>query len=164
MFQIEKLYMQYKQDIYHYLLSLTHNPNLSEDLLSDTFLSVMKSIHSFQGNSTVKTWIFSIARHKWLEYLRKTHHEICFDELATVYLNEDIEENVVQKDIINRIKIILLQEEERTSSIVRMRIAGYSYYEISLKFGISEGSARVIDFRAKRKIKEILLKEGLYHE
>ncbi len=42
-----------------------------------------------------------------------------------------------------------------------MRLDGYSYNEISNKLEISESSARVIDFRAKRKIREILEKEEL---
>ena len=40
-----------------------------------------------------------------------------------------------------------------------MRIAGFSFYEIGLKYGVSENSARVIDFRAKAKIRKILEKE-----
>ncbi len=45
-----------------------------------------------------------------------------------------------------------------------MRINGYSYYDIALKYQISEGSARVIDFRTKRRIKEILIKEEWNNE
>ena len=41
-----------------------------------------------------------------------------------------------------------------------MRLAGYSFYEIGTKHGISENSARVIDFRTKTKIRQILKKEG----
>ena len=43
------------------------------------------------------------------------------------------------------------------------RIDGYSYYEIAEKYGISEGSARVIDFRMKKKIRDILEKEDKWH-
>lgn len=60
--QIEKLHILYKQDIYIYLLSLTHNPDLSEDLLSETFVRAITSIGNFKGQSSVKTWLFSIAR------------------------------------------------------------------------------------------------------
>ena len=42
-----------------------------------------------------------------------------------------------------------------------MRIEGYSFAEISEEVNISEGSARVINFRAKKWIKNILDKEGL---
>ena len=40
-----------------------------------------------------------------------------------------------------------------------MRLEGYSFYEIGAAYGISESSARVIDFRAKAKIRNILKRE-----
>jgi len=69
--QIEKLYLEHKQNVYNYLLGLTHNPILSEDLLSETFVKAIYSIGNFKGNSSIKTWLFSIARHLWLQNLRK---------------------------------------------------------------------------------------------
>jgi len=45
-----------------------------------------------------------------------------------------------------------------------MRINGYSYYDIGVKHKISENSARVINFRTKNKIKDILEKEGFGDE
>jgi RNA polymerase sigma factor (sigma-70 family) len=59
--QIEKLYFTYKKDIYQYLLSITQNPALSEDLLSETFVRAIYSIGNFKENSSVKTWLFGIA-------------------------------------------------------------------------------------------------------
>lgn len=164
MFDIENLYRQYKQDVFTYLLSLTHHPTLSEDLLSETFLSAIKSIHNFKGDSNVKTWLFSIARHKWLHHLKKSQQDFSFDELISIYLSNDTEERVIKQESIKRIYELLELEDEKTRKIILMRIDGYSYYEISLTFSISEGSARVIDFRAKNRIRAILQKEGLYYE
>ena len=44
---IEDLYLEYKQDVFNYLLSLTHDPALSEDLLSETFVKAIYSIGGF---------------------------------------------------------------------------------------------------------------------
>ena len=68
---IKKIYEEYKQDVFVYLVSLTNDTSISEDLVSETFLSAIKSIHKFKGESSIKTWLFSIARNKWYEYLRK---------------------------------------------------------------------------------------------
>ena len=59
---------------------------------------------------------------------------------------------------------MLDREPERTRKIVLMRLEGYSFYEIGKKCGISESSARVVDFRTKAKIREILKKEGFVDE
>ena len=159
---IKKIYEEYKKDVFVYLVSLTNDTCLSEDLVSETFLSEIKSITRFKGESSIKTWLFSIARNKWYEYLRKEKLTTSLDDLTYHYIVSelDLEEKLIQKDISNKILYLLEKEPERTRSIVLMRIEGYSYLEISQKYEISESSARVIDYRAKKKIKEILIKEG----
>lgn len=163
---IRKIYEEYKQDVFVYLVSLTNDTSLSEDLVSETFLSAIKSIHKFKGESSIKTWLFSIARNKWYEYLRKEKSTTSLDDLAYHYIvsESDLEEKAIHKDISNKIVYLLYQESVRTKDIVLMRIEGYSYLEISQKHGITESSARVIDYRAKKKIKDILIKEGCLHE
>ena len=162
---IKKIYEEYKKDVFVYLVSLTNDTCLSEDLVSETFLSAIKSIHRFRGESSIKTWIFSIARNKWYEYLRKENLTTSLDDLTYHYIVSelDLEEKLIQKDISNKILYLLEKEPERTRSIVLMRIEGYSYLEIAQKYEISESSARVIDYRAKKKIKETLIKEGVIY-
>ena len=166
MFHIKDIYMRCKQDVYIYLVSLTHNPILSEDLVSETFLAAIQSLHNFKGNSDIKTWLFSIARNKWYGYLRKKKHATSFDNLAKVYLSEgeNLEKAFINKTIANKIMMLLKDEEEKKRGIVLMRIQGYSFYEIAVKYNISESSARVIDFRTKKKIREILKKEGFTND
>lgn len=157
----EELYHLYKQDIYHYLLSLTHNPNLAEDLLSETFLKAIYALSTFQGRSSVKTWLFAIARNTWLGHLRKKGIELTYDELFQEYVRDGIEEEVIQRQVIQRIEALLQEKDERTRRVIEMRMNGYPYGEISQALGISESSARVIDFRVKKWIREQLEREGL---
>ena len=166
MLTIKNVYEEYKDDVFRYLVSLTHNPTLSEDLVSETFLSALKSLPNFRGDSYIKTWLFSIARYKWYESLRKKKDDISFDDLAKNYLKDkmNLETLVINKQIADRIISLLEKEPSRIKDIVLMRIEGYSFYEISQKYNISESSARVIDFRAKKKIREILEKEDLKYE
>lgn len=163
---IKDIYEKYKQDVFYYLVSLTHDPLLSEDLVSETFLSAIKSLPKFRGDSNIKTWLFSIARYKWYEYLRKKKDDISFDDLAKNYLTEDtnLESKVIKSEIADKILSLLEKEPTKTRDIVLMRINGYSFYEISKKHNISESSARVINFRTKKKIRKILEKEGLKDE
>ena len=161
---IEKIYKLYKDDIFKYLFSLTYDPNLSEDLLSETFIRAIKSIGRFKGDSSIKTWLFSIARYSWYDYLRNENKEIPFHDLINLYLNENIEKETVNREVAKRIIGLLKKEDERNRDIVIMRINGYSYYDIGVKHKISENSARVINFRTKNKIKDILEKEGFVDE
>lgn len=159
---LKNIYEEYKQDVYIYLVSLTHDDSLSEDLVSETFLGAIKSLHRFRGESSIKTWLFSIARNKWYEYLRKEKINVSLDELTYNYLvcESNLEQLVINKDILNKILALLEKEPPRTKDILLMRIEGYSYLEISKKYNMSESSLRVIDYRTKQKIKNELIKEG----
>ena len=163
---LKKIYEEYKQDVFLYLVSLTHDTSLSEDLVSETFIGTIKSLHKVKGESTIKTWLFSIARNKWYEYLRKEKPTVSLDDLAYNYLlsDYDLEDLLIKKELSNKILTLLKSESPRTEDIILMRIKGYSYFEIGKKHNISESSARVIDYRTKKKIKDILAKEGIVYE
>lgn len=158
--QIEKLYLEYKQDIYNYLVSITHNPVLSEDLLSETFVKAIYSIGNFKGNSSVRTWLFSIARHLWLQTLRKDKPTVEYSDLLEVYVTDSMADSFITKEIADRVSELLKTKDSQTQKIVSMRVRGISYCEIAEKISISENSARVIEFRTKKWLMSILKKEG----
>lgn len=65
--EIEQIYTQYRQDVYRYLCSLTRDAALAEDLLSETFLRALTGLSGFRKGACVRTWLFSIARHVWID-------------------------------------------------------------------------------------------------
>lgn len=96
---LKELFSTYYKDIYTYLYSLSHDAPLSEDLTSEVFLEVVKSIATFRGESDIKTWLFSIARHKWFAYLRQKKRQIKpellseFWELQTQTVEDQLKTN-----------------------------------------------------------------------
>ena len=160
---ITYLYETYRTDVYRYLLSLTKDVHLSEDLLSETFCSAVISVRKFRGDSEIKTWLFTIARNKWYDHLRRDRGAPDQISLTAYYLSDDSpgpEETIHRREMAQRAIELMKDEPERTQKIIWMRIEGYSFLEISNKLGIREGSARVIDFRARKKLREKLLEEG----
>lgn len=159
---LEELFTRFYQDVYHYLYSLSRDAALSEELASETFLEAVGSIGSFRGDADMKTWLFSIARHRWYRYLRRMRREPPAEELTDWLAapGGTPEERYQKKELADRIRELLEEEPERTRRIVLMRLEGYSFYEIGEKVGVSENTARVIDFRAKAKIRQRLKKEG----
>ena len=163
---LEELFTAYFQDVYHYLFSLTRDAALSEDLAQDVFADAVSSVASFRGEASMKTWLFSIARNKWHSYLRKKNRSI-ETEVLVDFMESSAptpEEQYQHKEIAERINKLLEKEPERKQRIVRMRLDGLSFFEIGEAVGISENAARVIDFRAKTKIRQSLIKEGYTRE
>lgn len=161
MLEIEQLYQMYKEDVFRYLVSLTHNPALSEDLLSEIFVIAIRKIGTYRGDAPIKTWLFGIARNVWLQQLRGKDKAINSSTLFEIYVADGIEQALIDKEIIKRINELLGEKDERTKQIIYMRAEGYAFAEIGKALDISENSARVIEFRTKRWLREKLLEEGL---
>ena len=178
---IQELFKQYCKDIYKYIYSLWRDTSVSEEITSEVFVEGVKSISTFRGESDIKTWIFSIARHKWYTYLRKKSTQIKAESLHDLYdynfleINqnitgnknnslENVNEEIFYKELKKAISEILESESELSRKIFNMRIDGYSYVEIATICNISESSTRVVFFRTKNKLKKILEKEGFKND
>ena len=161
---IQEIYEAHKDAVYRYLLHLTREPSLAEDLTSDTFLAAIRSLARFQGECDVRTWLFSIARHKWYDYLRSRKKQVSLEELAELYLEEDMETASLRRSQLEAVRRLLERWEPRSREAVLLRMEGYSFREIGGRLGISENTARVLEFRAKKKLKEELRKEGIWDD
>ncbi|PJE80961.1 putative RNA polymerase sigma factor FecI [invertebrate metagenome] len=58
--------------LFKWLLAKTHNLQESEDIMQDIFLKIMKSQQQFCRIKDPKSWLFTIARHHYIDTLRKT--------------------------------------------------------------------------------------------
>jgi RNA polymerase sigma-70 factor, ECF subfamily len=68
---LAELYERYQRTLFGYLRQLTPDYGLAEELLQDTLIAVWKSAHSFEGRSSVKTWLIGIARRQAHNTLRQ---------------------------------------------------------------------------------------------
>ena len=162
--QAQQLFAQYYADVYRYLYSLSRDASLSEELAAEVFLEAVRTLGCFRGDCQVKTWLFSIARHRWLKYLEKKKTRPPAQPL-TEFLQDPAkgpEQTVQDRQLQARIRQLLQAEPERTRAVVLLRLEGRSFYEIGQQCGISESSARVIDCRARARLRAILQKEEWY--
>jgi RNA polymerase sigma-70 factor (ECF subfamily) len=60
------LFARYSVPIYRWLLRIVGDAAVAEDLLNDVFLDVWRNAASFDGRSSVSTWLVAVARHKAL--------------------------------------------------------------------------------------------------
>lgn len=67
----EVLYQRYSTPLFTYLLRLVHDNDAAEELLQDVFLTVWQNAQGFRGDASVKTWLFRIAHHRAVSWLRK---------------------------------------------------------------------------------------------
>src|SRR5690349_18393277 len=68
---LSELYARHQRSLFSYLLQLTPDYGLAEELLQDTLVAVWKSARSFEGRSSALTWLIGIARRQAHNTLRQ---------------------------------------------------------------------------------------------
>lgn len=64
-------YESYYDDVYRFVLYMLGDKQLCEDFVHDTFVRAYTAVERFDQRSSVKTWLFSIAKHLVLDEIRK---------------------------------------------------------------------------------------------
>ena len=64
-------YEQSKDAVYGYLMYMTRDIQLAEDLSQETFLKMFINIRKYKGTANIKTWALKIARNTFLTYAKK---------------------------------------------------------------------------------------------
>ena len=66
----EELVRRYQMDIRAFLRRRIHNIAVADDLAQEVFLGAIKSIEKYNQTGSIRSWLFSIARFKMIDYLR----------------------------------------------------------------------------------------------
>lgn len=144
--------------VFHYVRSFTREDNVAEDVTQETFLRAISDTN-YQGNSSLYTYLCGIAKHVWLDYLKK-HKRTDYvepDKLITQSTGKTVEEMLLGKESAREVHIILHELKEPYKEVFSLRVFGeLSLCEISKLFGKSESWARVTYHRATGMIIERL--------
>ena len=66
--------------LYAYALMRVREPSQAEDLVQETLLVALNAVENFKGESTVRTWLTGILKHKVLDYFRQSGREKPFSK------------------------------------------------------------------------------------
>ncbi|MGQ0764918.1 MAG: RNA polymerase sigma factor [Gemmatimonadota bacterium] len=130
-----------------------------QEVVQDTFVRAFGAIDTFRGDSSLGTWLFSIARRLVLDARRSANRHRDLDEVregdaATEY---DALDEMVAGETRDRLRGALERLSPTQREVFRLRIGeGLSYKEIARVVGTTEGAARVHYHNALRQVKENL--------
>ncbi len=162
--RFDNIYTQYALKLKRYFIYLTHDNELSEDLVQETFYQAYRSINRFDGSCKMMTWLYQIGRHCYFDYLKKAKHypaSSIDDLIPEPQSSGTVEEDLIQKELLREIYRISAEMGEPHGDVLRLRLfEEMSYADIAEIFGKTETWARVTFFRAKKKLMERLDENG----
>jgi RNA polymerase sigma-70 factor (ECF subfamily) len=128
-----------------------------EELVQDTFVRAFSSIDSFRGESTLRTWLFTIERRLMLDRRRSEKRQ-----RATVSVSPsdavtefDALDTLVAQEAESRVRKAVNSLSPTQREVFTLRVEqGMSYKEIAEIAGTTEGAARVHYHNAMRAVKE----------
>ena len=127
--------------------------------MQDTFVRAFASLDGFRGESSLRTWLFTIARRLILDRRRSARRrgeqvEVQEGDVVTEY---DSLDDVVADETRARLRAAMEELSPTQREVFVLRVSeGMSYKEIADSVGTTEGAARVHYHNAMRAIKEFL--------
>lgn len=130
-----------------------------EELVQDTFVRAFSSLDAFRGDSSLRTWLFTIERRLMLDRRRaeKRKRSMVSIENADAATEYDALDGMVAQETAIRVRRAVDSLSPMQRDVFTMRVEqGLSYKEIAVILDSTEGAARVHYHNAMRAVKEFL--------
>lgn len=155
------LYERYKKRLFGFFYKMNKDTSLSEDLVQNVFIRILKYKHTFSQESKFITWVFQIARNEMYDEFKKQkkhqHQDISaigFSLSENGTIDEEIE---VLENSSTLKKALNLLSTEKKELLVLSKFKELKYKEVGKIVGCSEGNARIKVHRAINELKNIFL-------
>jgi RNA polymerase sigma-70 factor (ECF subfamily) len=153
----QKIYSEYSQKMYSYILWLTRNKAACEDILQTVFLKIWKN-NGGPADSVERTrWIYAVARNACLDFFRSYNRYFRF---RLKYAREAVTE--CRDEHMGHVWELLLDLAETDRSILYLHIKmGYPYEEIAHMLSMHTNQVRTRAFRALKQMRLAAERKGL---
>ncbi|MFJ8263196.1 RNA polymerase sigma factor [Rummeliibacillus sp. NPDC094406] len=169
---IENVYEEYNRYIYHLCLKLTRNKAEAEDLMQEVWVKVVRYETYVAEVEHVKAWLTTICmntfRDRYRKNVRRSKYTMSQPETLDVPVldlvpnNEPSTEAVVEQEAISQIvqeKINQLDSIYR-NTLLYFYVNQYSLVEIAELMKVSIGTVKSRLFRAKQRLKDIMMSDA----
>ena len=160
---MQVLYGRHNVRVYRFIVRLTGNTTLAEDIVSEVFLDVWRQADGFEAKCQVSTWLLAIARYKALSALRRRSDDQLDDVMAeTIEDTADDPETVVY----NKDRSTLVQKCLAQLTPAHREVIDLVYYheksveEVGQIIGIPQATVKTRMFYARKHLAELLKDAG----
>ncbi len=78
---LAELVKKYEKTVYSFAFKVCRNPEKAQNIMQETFMSMVKSLKQFDGKSKLSTWLYRITvNHCLMEYRKRKREFVSFDD------------------------------------------------------------------------------------
>lgn len=159
---------EYSPRIYNLAFRYMRNKEDAEDVLQESFLKMIQKINSFQGGSSLFSWLYRITTNTALEKLRKKHPEQFIVDVDTVNYESHGSGSLIELPFFDKKDIIALDFQAELNALLKelnaklrvvfilRDIEGNSVSETAQILNLSESNVKIRLMRARMFLKEKL--------
>ena len=156
------LYEHHKKSLFGFFYNMNGNASVSEDLVQNVFVRMLKYKHTFTGEGSFTAWMFRTARNVNYDHYKKNKKEAHQTQLSSVaYKLEDesgLEAKMDKKAEVAQLGQAMRQlPPEKREVLILSKYKGIKFSEIGEILGCSEGAAKVKAHRALNDLRIIFL-------
>lgn len=125
-----------------YLMKVTLQPSLAEDLAQETMLRCMEKIKLYNGQSKFSSWLVTIGSRLYIDHIRKRKRELSILEQEQALRSLKWKTAQAGEDWFDALDALGGLSEEVRIPIILKHYYGYAYEEIAEMLGIPAGTVK----------------------
>jgi RNA polymerase sigma-70 factor (ECF subfamily) len=160
--KFETIYNEHFKEVFRFLVLRLPSLQDAEDVATNVFEALWQNIDIIDTNASYRMWLYSTARHKLADYLRKYYKlemqsKSYDDDFAyNNDINVENESLKVKNKYIHLLNKLVEKLNEKDQLFVKLKYKdNLSYTKIAKKMNITEGNAKVMNNRIVKKIKTL---------
>ncbi len=151
----KQLYLIYHRRLTRFLMRLTRQPEVAEEIINDTLWVVWRKAAEFRGGSLVSTWIFGIAYRRGLKTLQRQQPPACdFADETEAVARDEIQPARERADWLER-ALVQLPVNQRAALELAYYL-GHSCEEIAQIMGCPVNTVKTRMHKARQRMKTLL--------
>ena len=148
------LFDRYHTPLFNFYTKMTQNRTVSEDLVQDVFLRILRYRQTYRPGTVFRTWIYQIARNARLDHVRKARPEapLAAEPIAPAPATDSAQ----QKQEAQLLQRALMQlPEDKREILILSRFQELKYEEIARLMSCEVGAVKVRVHRALRQLRDV---------
>lgn len=154
--QLAVLFERYHLALFRYLVQLSGNRALSEDLVQEVFFRVLKYAESYDPSQPFTVWLYRMARNAYFDSLHKRRGEVRETEIGELPSLEPVPDEIFirKQDAMFLHEALRRLPEEKREVLVLSRFHDLRYEEIASILKCEIGTVKVRVYRALKELRE----------